>query len=421
MIGAIIELSGQHGYQALSIAQISARAGVSRATFYEQFADREACLLAAYETVAAQTLARMRASLQAGDWYHAARPAFHQLLEIIQADPDAGRLMFVEALTGGPRLREHFVLVLDVVEHDVEALLEGAPAGGQTLDVPARALIGAVRHVVSRHLRKRSEDRLTVLADDLIRCMACYVVPAGQPRWSIGPQSLLAQLPASLTPAAPAPLPALPRGRHGLPAAAVARSQRTRILVATAAATSAKGYANTTVADIVAEAGVAKEAFYRHFADKEQAFLEAQRHANEAILDRVAEAYFSAEQWPARVWQGLRRLLELIAESPTFSHLRLIEAYRAGAASTRLADGMSRSFSIFIEEGYHYRRDAEQLPKLCSQFISGAILETIQREVALGDTSEILRRLPQLAYLAIAPFAGPADAARLVRELSAAG
>ena len=57
LIDAIIELAGQHGYQGLSIAQISARAGVSSATFYEQFADREDCLLAAYRDATERTLA----------------------------------------------------------------------------------------------------------------------------------------------------------------------------------------------------------------------------------------------------------------------------------------------------------------------------------------------------------------------------
>src|SRR6202000_1747759 len=57
-IEAIVELAGQFGYQGLSIAQISARAGVSSATFYEQFADREECLLAAYRAGTERTLPR---------------------------------------------------------------------------------------------------------------------------------------------------------------------------------------------------------------------------------------------------------------------------------------------------------------------------------------------------------------------------
>jgi len=62
LIDAIVELAGQYGYQSLSIAQISAHAGVSSATFYEQFSDREECLLAAYSDATERTLERMQSS-----------------------------------------------------------------------------------------------------------------------------------------------------------------------------------------------------------------------------------------------------------------------------------------------------------------------------------------------------------------------
>jgi AcrR family transcriptional regulator len=181
----------------------------------------------------------------------------------------------------------------------------------------------------------------------------------------------------------------------------------------------AKGYANTTVADIVAAAGVAKEAFYRHFSDKEQAFLEAQQHPTQHVLDALVQAYFSAEQWPERIWSALRRLLAMIAENPTLSHLRLVEAYMAGAASIRRAEDSTRSFSIFLEEGYRFRPQARRLPRLYSQTISGAVFEIIQGEVAAGRIAEMPSRLPQLAYIAIAPFTGPEEATRLVREMAA--
>ncbi|MGO9488036.1 MAG: TetR/AcrR family transcriptional regulator [Solirubrobacteraceae bacterium] len=417
LIDAIVELSGQFGYQTLSIAQISARAGVSSATFYEQFADREEGLLAAYRSVTERTLTLMQSSLQEGEWARAARPAFTELLQSVQADPDAGRLMFVEAPAGGPQLRRELRLVLDMMEQQSERLLDGAPADGVTLDIPGRALIGAVRHVVARHLRTHNEDRLPRLTDDMLAWMACYAVPASRGRWSTGPEAMLARRHAIDVERAaepPAELARLPRGRHGLPPGVVARNQRSRILYATASVTMAKGYANTTVADIVAAAGVAKEAFYRHFADKEQAFLEAQEQPTRYILDTLVVAYFSADDWPERLWRALEALLRMIAENPVISHLRLVECYTAGPTAVRRAEEMTRSFTVFLEEGFRQRPESATLPRLCSQTISGAIFEIIQQEVATGQVAQITRRLPQLAYVAIAPFVGPAAAIELL-------
>ena len=68
---------------------------------------------------------------------------------------------------------------------------------------------------------------------------------------------------------------------------------------------------------------------------------------------------------------------------------------------------MTRSFTIFLEEGYHQRPEAAALPRLVSQAIAGGIFEIVQREVAAGRTAELPRLLPQLTYIAIAPFLRP--------------
>jgi len=421
LIDAIVELAGGQGYQSLSIAQISSRAGVSSATFYEQFADREECLLAAYRDVTERTLARMASSLQEGEWASAARPAFTELLRTLTDDPDAGRVMFVEALAGGPRLRSELRSVLDGMEQSAELLLDGAPKDGATLDIPGRALLGGVRYVVSRHLRTHGEDKLPELTDEIIAWMGSYAVPAVEGRWSTSPAALLECLPAVAARQEPEPARAeperLPRGRHGLPPGAVARNQRWRILQATAAVTMEKGYANTTVADIVAAAGVAKEAFYRHFSDREEAFLEAQDHPSRQILDALVQAYFSAEEWPERVWRALGTLLEMIVANPVIAHLRLVECYTAGPAAIHRAEEATRQFTIFLEEGYRQRPEARELPRLWSQLIAGGIAEIVQHDVATGGTAELPRLLPRLAYIATAPFLGPEAAVDAIEEL----
>jgi AcrR family transcriptional regulator len=419
LIDAITELAGQHGYQHLSIAQISSRAGVSSATFYEQFADREECLLAAYTDLTGRTLATM-GSLPRGEWAGAVRPAFTELMRSVQEDPDAGRVMFVEALAGGPAVRDAVRRLLDGLERNGEALLDNAPADGMTLDIPARALIGGVRHVVARHLRTHNEDRLPQLAEALLAAMACYAVEPGAGRWSVGPGALLGPAAAGPEPVAPPELARLPRGRHGLPPGTVLRNQRARILQATAAVTMEKGYANATVAEIVAEAGVAKEAFYRHFSDKEEAFLAAQEAPEQQMLDALVRAYFSAEEWPERVWGALRTLLVAIAANPVMAHLRLVECYAAGAMAAQRGEEQTRSFTIFLEEGYRTGPQASALPRLVPQTIAGGIMEIVRHEVGERRTLELPRRLPQLTYIAVAPFLGPAEAIATVRALAAA-
>ena len=50
MLFAMAEAVAEQGYPSVSVAEVVSRAGVSRATFYEQFTDKQACFLAAFDT-----------------------------------------------------------------------------------------------------------------------------------------------------------------------------------------------------------------------------------------------------------------------------------------------------------------------------------------------------------------------------------
>lgn len=57
MVEAMISVVAMKGYTETTVADIISTAGVSRATFYEQFADKEDCFIAAYGTVMERMLA----------------------------------------------------------------------------------------------------------------------------------------------------------------------------------------------------------------------------------------------------------------------------------------------------------------------------------------------------------------------------
>jgi hypothetical protein len=97
----------------------------------------------------------------------------------------------------------------------------------------------------------------------------------------------------------------------------------------------------------------------------------------------------------------------------------LVECYAAGPRAIRRGEEITRSFTIFLEEGYRYDERAGALPRLFSQAIAGAILEIIRRRVAAGEWAQLPRHVPQLTYIALAPFAGRPRAIALVEEIKA--
>jgi AcrR family transcriptional regulator len=316
-------------------------------------------------------------------------------------------------------MRQERERVLALYERGVQDFLERTPDGGGVLDIPVASLEGALRHIVAWHLRTHSEDRLRSVIQDILTWMSSYATSSGEPYWSTGSQVLLATAPTQALDAPGSRPGRLPRGRHGLPAGVVTRTQRRRIICGTAEATVAKGYANVTVADIVAAAGISRDVFYEHFADKQHAFLEAQQYATHHIFDTCAAAYFSAAEWPERVWNALQALIGLIAANPAIAHLRIVECYAAGAAAIRSTEDLVGAGAIFLEEGYGYRPRARDLPRLYSRAITGAVFEVIYRHVAAGDTAELPRHLPELTYIALVPFTGREQAIRAITRLSA--
>ena len=63
-----------------------------------------------------------------------------------------------------------------------------------------------------------------------------------------------------------------------------------------AAASAEKGYAATTIADIVRHARVSKRTFYEHFADKEDCLLAGYQHVSDRMMNVLRETYIPPDR-----------------------------------------------------------------------------------------------------------------------------
>src|ERR1700694_567157 len=108
MLAAAIEAVEEVGYSRMTVAQVIGRARVSRKTFYDVFADREDCFLAAFD----ETLERIRELVsdaygQEAGWRDGIRSALARLLIFMDEEPATARLCVIEALGAGERVLEH--------------------------------------------------------------------------------------------------------------------------------------------------------------------------------------------------------------------------------------------------------------------------------------------------------------------------
>jgi AcrR family transcriptional regulator len=136
----------EHGFRAVTIAEIAARAKISQATFYAHFAGKEDALGAALDTSGAQMVAAtLPAVRRSENWMVGVRTAVSSVCAFLATEPDFARLRTVEAYTAGTAAVELRDNAMREILEVTMALDEAAPA----LEGLAReATIGALNTVL---------------------------------------------------------------------------------------------------------------------------------------------------------------------------------------------------------------------------------------------------------------------------------
>ncbi|TSE00056.1 TetR/AcrR family transcriptional regulator [Skermania sp. ID1734] len=103
LVEALAATVAEKGYAATTIADIVARAHVSRRTFYEQFSDKYACLVACHEIVGSRMLGAIEiASNESADPAGLIERSARALLHALAAQPNLTYTHFVAMHANGP-------------------------------------------------------------------------------------------------------------------------------------------------------------------------------------------------------------------------------------------------------------------------------------------------------------------------------
>lgn len=208
----------------------------------------------------------------------------------------------------------------------------------------------------------------------------------------------------------------LPRGKHGLPREAVVRSQRERLLSASAKVCAERGYDATTVATILAEAGVGRETFYELFEDRRDCVLAAHQVLLDDLIERVRIAYAGPGEWVERCRATIHTLLDWFAADPLAGRFLLVELPAVGPEfHERFEAGFDRFVEV-IDAGLDPDLPASD-PLPATSLAVGAAISRVYGEVAAGRTAELPALVPALTYEVLVPFLGE-EAAREAASMS---
>jgi AcrR family transcriptional regulator len=147
------------GYADASAEAISREAGMSKATFYEHFANKEECILALFDEAATEVMRAMigEAEEEPASYEERIRGGVRAFLEILTQYPESAQTVLVEIIGAGPRAAERRDAILDLfaegLVRDNSRMAErfGAPRFASKDD--AFAIVGAIVELVSRQLR----------------------------------------------------------------------------------------------------------------------------------------------------------------------------------------------------------------------------------------------------------------------------
>jgi AcrR family transcriptional regulator len=163
-----------------------------------------------------------------------------------------------------------------------------------------------------------------------------------------------------------------------------------------------RGYAATTVPDVVAAARVSRNGFYALFEDKADCFLALCDEVANEMLDALV-ALGGADDWRGALERGMDVYLRSWQDRPLFARAYLVELPSAGERAIAQRDRQFERFRrLFDGMAAWAREDDPSLPPvnpLATRLLVGGITELVAEEVRAGRVASLAGRRDELVAL----------------------
>jgi AcrR family transcriptional regulator len=182
--------------------------------------------------------------------------------------------------------------------------------------------------------------------------------------------------------------------------------RRQKILRATGEAVAKRGYHGTTIEHIVEAAGTSYGSFYKHFADKEAAFLALFDRYSEHLLVKMGDAYDRPDAWTDRLAAALRCLFSSVAKEPVLAKACLIEALTAGPKAVAHYDKALARTVPWLLPGRELSANGDELPANLELMMANGVVWMLYQRLATGQQDRIETLLDEAMELIMRPYLG---------------
>jgi AcrR family transcriptional regulator len=184
MLLATTELVAERGYQKTTIELIAKTSRVALVTFYEHFASKEECFLAAFDETAAAARDVFDELLDPGvPWQDQISIGLELFLEMVEREPARAKLCVVEAQAAGSASLARYQAMLESVAPKLREGREFNPRAARLPDGLEVAIAGGIAWLVHQRLvADEAEDLKALLPEMLQVTLTPYVgeVEAGR-------------------------------------------------------------------------------------------------------------------------------------------------------------------------------------------------------------------------------------------------
>jgi AcrR family transcriptional regulator len=169
-----------------------------------------------------------------------------------------------------------------------------------------------------------------------------------------------------------------------------------------------KGYAATTIRDIVFHAKVSKRTFYEEFADKQECFLAAYRELSEQTMQAMAAAIDPSHSWERQVETAVRAYLAALDARPALTRTFFLEILAAGKRALAVRREVLQEFAeltrSFVEEARRRHPQLKRMSPSMATAITGGINELMllkmEKGARMNDLAETAVELVRAAVRA---------------------
>ncbi len=197
-------------------------------------------------------------------------------------------------------------------------------------------------------------------------------------------------------------------------------SRRDLILAAMIRVVGSKGYKETSVADVIEEAGTSRTTFYKHFEDKHECFLAAYDMLVEQVF---AEVVAELRRRPVLAGAGRERPgddRQTLRPRPRAGPHRRGRGRRRRRRRAPAALGRGRPLHRSTSRAVASSPSGRELPENISLMSAGAVSGLIFDELLAGRAAQLPAMLPDLLFAMLVPYIGPRAAAEEMRRVAAA-